>query len=166
MAKTLLISTNSLKTYSNISGSMDSDKYVQYIAIAQDIHLQGVLGTDLLEKLQSDIAGSTLTGNYQTLVDEWVTPALIHWALVEALPMMTVTVDNGGAFRFTPENGTPLLKEEVDSLVAQERDFAVYYEKRLIDYLCNNSNLFPEYNTNSDEDVNPRTDSNFCNWVL
>lgn len=107
-----------------------------------------------------------MTGNYQTLVDEWVTPALIHWALVEALPMMTVTVDNGGAFRFTPENGTPLLKEEVDSLVAQERDFAVYYEKRLIDYLCNNSNLFPEYNTNSDEDVNPRTDSNFCNWVL
>jgi len=166
MAKTLLISSDDFKTYSNISGSMDSDKFIQYIAIAQDIHAQRVLGTDLLEKLQSDIAGSTLTGNYSTLVTEWVTPALIHWALMEALPMMTVTVDNGGAFRFAPENATALAKEEVDSLVKQEEAFATYYEKRLIDYLCNNTSLFPEYNTNTDEDVNPSSSSNFCNWVL
>lgn len=166
MAKTLLISSDDFKTYSNISGSMDSDKFIQYIAIAQDIHAQRVLGTDLLEKLQSDITGSTLTGNYSTLVTEWVTPALIHWALMEALPMMTVTVDNGGAFRFAPENATALAKEEVDSLVKQEEAFATYYEKRLIDYLCNNASLFPEYNTNTDEDVNPSSSSNFCNWVL
>jgi hypothetical protein len=166
MAKTLLIATAELKTYSNISGSMDSDKFIQYIAIAQDIHIQRILGTDLLEKLQSDVGASSLAGAYLTLVQDWVTPALIHWALVEALPMMTVTVDNGGAFRFAPENAQPLQKEEVDALVKQEEAFATYYEKRLIDYLCNNTSSFSEYTSNTDEDVDPRTSSNFCNWVL
>jgi hypothetical protein len=86
--------------------------------------------------------------------------------MVEYLPMGSVTVANGGAFRHTPENATPLDKSEVDSLVSQERDFAVYYSKRLIDYLCANNTLFPEYSSNTNEDVDPSTNTNFASWVL
>ena len=151
---------------SNLSGDVDSDKFIQYIAIAQDIHIQRLLGTDLLEKIQADIIAGTLTGNYQTLVEDWVKPALIHWALVEFLPMGSVTVSNGGVYRHEPENASALTKEEVDSLVSQERDFAVYYSNRLVDYLCNKSSLFPEYTSNTNEDVNPSSNNNFASWVL
>jgi hypothetical protein len=166
MAQTLLIKRDDLVTFTNMNGNIDTDKFIQYIAIAQDIHLQRVLGTDLLEALQTKVSGSTLSGNYLTLVTNWIKPALIHWAMVEFLPMQAVTVANGGIFRRDPENGTSLSSQEVDNLVNQERDFAVYYSNRLSDYLCNNMSLFPEYNSNTKEDISPSSDSNYCSWVL
>ena len=166
MPKALLITYDDLLRYSNMSGNVDSDKAIQYVAIAQDMHAQRLLGTDLLEKIQADIIANDLTGNYLSLVTNWVKPVLIHWAMVELLPMISVTIGNGGIYRHAPENANALTKEEVDGLVSQERDFAVYYSNRLVDYLCNNSNLFPEYNSNTNEDVSPSTDNNFCSWVL
>lgn len=166
MAKALLITNDDLLRYSNLSGNVDTDRIIQYTSISQDIHIQNLLGTDLLEKIQADIIAGTLSGNYLTLVNDWVKPALIHWTLVELLPMIAVNVSNGGIYRHSPENADPLTKEEVDSLVNQERDFAVYYSNRLYDYLCNNNSLFPEFSTNSNEDVNPSQSSNFCTWVL
>jgi hypothetical protein len=64
MAKALLIKTDDVLRFSNVSGNLDSDKFVQYIAIAQDMHIQRLLGTDLLEKIQADIIAGTLEGNY------------------------------------------------------------------------------------------------------
>jgi hypothetical protein len=164
--KALLITTDDMLRYSNLSGNVDTDKFIQYIGIAQDIHIQRLLGTDLLEKIQADIIASSLSGNYLTLVTNWVKPALIHWALVEFLPMAGITVGNGGIYRHEPENASALTKEDVDSLVNQEKDFAVYYSNRLVDYLCNNSSLFPEYTSNTNEDVNPSSDNNYASWVL
>lgn len=166
MAKALLITNDDLLRYSNLSGNVDTDRIIQYTSISQDIHIQNLLGTDLLEKIQADIVAGTLSGNYLSLVTNWVKPALIHWTLVELLPMVAVNVSNGGIYRHSPENAQALTKEEVDSLVSQERDFAVYYSNRLVDYLCNNNSLFPEYSTNSNEDVNPSTNNNFITWVL
>ena len=167
MAKALLITNKDLLTYTNLSGNIDRTKITQYIGIAQDIHIQSDLGTDLLEKIQADIIASNLTGNYLTLVRTWVKPALIHWSAVEMLPMLSVTVGNGGIFQHTPENGSPLPKEEVDSLASKEEEYAKFYSDRLRPYLCNNSELFPEYNTNTNEDINPsKDDLNSCNWVL
>jgi len=166
MAQALLITPEDVLRYSNLNGNVDSDKFVQYIAIAQDMHVQRLLGTDLLEKVQADIISGTLTGNYLSLVTDWVKPALIHWSLVEFLPMGSITIGNGGIYRHQPENATALDKRDVDSLVSQERDFAVYYSNRLVDYLCNNSTLFPEYSSNSNEDVSPSTENNWCGWVM
>ena len=166
MAKALLITDKDLLSHSSMSGNVDTDKYKQYVSIAQDIHIQRLLGTDLLEKIQADIIAGTLAGNYLGLVTNWIKPALIHWTMVELLPMLAVTVANGGIYRHAPENANALTNDEVDSLVDQERDFAVYYSNRLVGYLCNNSTLFPEYNTNTNEDVNPSTDNNFVTWVL
>ena len=54
------------------------------------MHLQRYLGTDLLEKLQADVVADTLSGNYLTLVQDWVKPALIHWTMVELIPMIAL----------------------------------------------------------------------------
>ena len=55
----------------------------------------------------------------------------------------------------------------VDYLVAKAREYANYYSTRLVDYLSFHNDLFPEYNTNTDEDISPDTGStNFKGWVL
>lgn len=166
MAKALLIQRDDLITFTAMNGNVDTDNFIQYVAIAQDMHLQRYLGTDLLEKLQNDIIADTLTGNYLNLVTEWIKPVLIHWAMYEIIPRLAVKINNGGIYRHEPENGSPLTEDELNAVRMREKDTAVYYTNRLIDYLCNNNDLFPEYNSNTNEDVDPSSTTNYCGWAL
>ena len=47
MAKALFIKRADLVKNTAISGNVDVDKYIQFIKLAQDIHVQNYLGTDL-----------------------------------------------------------------------------------------------------------------------
>ncbi len=52
-------------------------------------------------------------------------------------------------------------------LIEKQRQLAVYYTERFIDYMSFNSALFPEYNTNSNGDVYPSSDSTtYTGWFL
>ena len=53
MAKALLISRQDAIRFTNMNGNIDTDKFIQYVSIAQDIHIQSMLGTKLLEKTTS-----------------------------------------------------------------------------------------------------------------
>ena len=63
MAEVLLITTTDIKRNSVVSGSVDVDKFIQYLKIAQDIHIQQYLGTDLLVAIQGKIQDGTITND-------------------------------------------------------------------------------------------------------
>ena len=54
---TLLISADTLKRNTTISQSVDEDLIHPVILIAQDRYILPVLGTDLFEKLKTEISG-------------------------------------------------------------------------------------------------------------
>lgn len=162
----LLITRQDLVKFTATNGNVDTDNFIQWIKVAQDIHLQNYLGTQLLTKLKNDIIASTLAGNYQTLVETYCKPMLIHWAMVEYLPFATYTIANKGIFKHTSENANSIEKGELDLLIDKQRQIAQNYTERMIDYLCFNSNLFPEYNQNSNGDMYPDTNNYNIGWVL
>jgi hypothetical protein len=55
MAEALLITRQDVVKFTAMNGNVDTDNFIQYVKIAQDIHIQNYLGTDLLEKLKSEI---------------------------------------------------------------------------------------------------------------
>ena len=122
----------------------------------------------LKNKISNDILAdpSTLTGAYLTLVNTYLQPMLIHFAMTDYLPFAAYQVKNGGVFKHISENAESVSKNEVDYLVGKERKFAEYYTRRMIDYVTYNISSFPEYNTNNNEDVTPSKDSLFNGWVL
>ena len=166
MATALFISRTDLVKNSIIDGNTDTDKFIQFIKIAQEIEVQNYLGTDLYNKISADIIAGTLTGDYLNLVNDYVQPMLIWWAQVSYLPYAAYQIKNGGVFKHTSENSESVSKSEVDYLVGKARDTAEYYTRRFIDYMSFNDNLFPEYRSNSDSDVYPSNDSLFNGWVL
>ena len=169
MATALFIKPIDIKRNTIIDGSVDVDKFIQFIKIAQQIHVRNYLGTDLYNKISNDIlgtGGATVTGNYLTLVNTYIQPMLIHYAMVDYLPFAAYQVKNGGVFKHSSENSETVSKTEVDYLVNKEREFAEYYTRRFIDYMANNQSLFPEYSTNSNEDISPDKDATFNGWVL
>ena len=106
MAEVLLIERADLVKFTVVDGNVDTDRFIQFIKIAQDIHIQSYLGTDLLNKLKADIEVGTLSGNYLSLLENFVKPMLIHWAMVEYLPFAAYTVANKGVYKHTSENSS------------------------------------------------------------
>ena len=167
MAQALFINRKDLVKFTAMNGNVDTDSFIQYVKIAQDIHVQNYIGTDLYNKIQADIIGSSLTGDYLSLVTDYIKPMLIHWAMVEYLPFAAYTVSNKGVYKHSSENSENVSKDEVDFLIEKERNTAQYYTEGFISYMTfNASTKFPEYYTNSNEDVYPDKDANFEGWVL
>ena len=166
MAEALLISRNDIVKFTALNGNIDTDSFIQWIKVAQDIHIQNYLGTNLLEKIKTDIINNTLANPYLSLLTTYVKPMLIHWAMVEYLPFSAYTIANKGVFKHTSENATSVEKNEVDFLVEKERMIAQNYTERFINYINFNNSLFPEYSTNSNADMFPSTQNNFTGWYI
>ena len=136
MATALFISRTDLVKNSVIDGNTDTDSFIQFIKIAQEIHIQNYLGTKLYDKISADIIADTLTGDYLELVNSYIQPMLIHYAMVDFLPFAAYQVKSGGIFKHTSENAETVSKDEVDYLVQKEREFAEYYTRRFVDFIC------------------------------
>ena len=166
MAEALLITKQDLVKFTALNGNLDPDKFIQFIKIAQDIHIQRILGTKLLNKIKTDISGDDLVDPYLSLLTNYIKPMLIHWAMVEYLPYAAYTVSNGGVYKHSSENSETVVKEEVDFLVEKERNTAESYTQRFLDQICYRQSEFPEYNQNSNGDVYPDSDNFTTGWVL
>ena len=166
MAQALFVSRDEIVKFTALNGNIDVDNFVQWVKVAQDIHIQNYLGTKLFKKINDDIVAGTLAGNYLSLTNVYVKPMLVHWAMVEFLPFAAYTIANKGVYKHNSENSDTVSKEEVDFLVEKERSIAENYTRRFIDYMSFNNSLFPEYNTNSNADVYPDKQSDFAGWQL
>lgn len=170
MAYALLISTEDVKKFTIVNGNLDADDFIEYIKISQDITIQNYLGSKLYQKLQTLILNNDINQagfvDYKNLLNTYVKPMLIHWAMVYYLPFAAYTLSNKGLFKHNSENATNVDKAEVDFLVEKERDIAESYTQRFIDFMCYNMNTYPEYNNNNNEDVNPDTNNFYGGWQI
>jgi len=166
MATVLFIKRSDIVKNSILDGNVDTDKFIYFIKIAQQMHIQNYLGTKLYDKITSDIASDSLSGDYLTLVQDHLQNMLIHYAMVDYLPFASYELKNGGLIKHTSENSQNATKEEVDFLVQKHRNFADFYTRRFVDYMSFNNNLFPEYNSNVNDDMYPDKDANWVGWVL
>ena len=167
MATTLFITPTDLKANTIINGNVDIDLFIQFIKIAQQMHVQNYVGTKLYDAIGLKIANTTLTGDYLALVIDYIQPMLIHFAMVDYLPFANYQIRNGGVFKHRSENSESTTKEELDILVQKHRTFADFYAKRFVDYMSiNAAGMFPEYWTNSNSDMFPDQKPNPSGWVL
>lgn len=167
MATALFITRKDLVKNTAISGSVDTDKFIQFIKLAQEIHVRNYLGTELYNKISSDIESQSLSGDYLALKNDYIVPMLIHFAMAEYLPFAAYTISNSGIHKHQSENSTNAEKREIDQLVAKERDYAEYYANKFIDYMgYNASGKFPEYFSNNNDDIYPDKDTLYSSWVL
>jgi hypothetical protein len=103
MAIALFIKREDIVRNTILDGNLDFDKYVQFVKIAQEIHIRNYLGSKLYDRISNDIIAGTLTGDYLELVNDFIQPMLIHFAMVDYLPFAAYSVKNGGIFKHSSE---------------------------------------------------------------
>lgn len=169
--KILFIGVKDVKERSIIDGSVDPDKVIQFIEMAQDKHIQNYLGTALYEALMAMIDDGSIqdaaNSNYKQLLIKHIKPMLVWYTQTDYLPFSAFTVSNGGVYKHSSENSETISEDELNYLIAKCKENATFYTDRFIDYICDNSSLFPEYNTNQRDGMYPDKDANYgTGWVI
>jgi len=153
--KAYFVTAEYIKETVSINENADDNKLLKLLLTCQNIYIEPILGTDLFDAIVSKIIAGTLTGNYKTLVNDKIAPCLAYFVFYEFIVENSYSVARGGVFKNTASNSQTANTDELTFLSQRQLDRAEHYMERLSDYLCNNSELFPEYSSNSDDDIRP-----------
>jgi len=153
MANKLLISENKLKAFTNVNKNVDIDTIRAEIGIAQDIHLQNLLGTLFYDHLLNQVSatGNTFNAQELTLVNDYIADYLIQTAYYEMIPHLHVRTMNRGLVVGDMESARGVDMETMKYLRTIQKQRADFYMMRLQDYLITGrgQNKFPQYNSQS-----------------
>ena len=160
MATALFITEEKLKSYTGIDENVDPTDLYPFVLMAQDFYIQQTCGTKLYNKLKELVTdkvvnGTPLPADYETLLDDYIQPTVLHYTYYQALPSLKYKTTNKGILSGTSEVAAGISLEELQYLRNSIFDNAKFYNERLRDYLRDYSNLYPEYTTYTYKDGMP-----------
>lgn len=147
MTSVFLISEQTLKADSLINDNTGSEFLQPAIELAQDIHLQELIGTKLLNKVCSLVEDDSITANtaYKTLLDAYITPYL-EWMVTSLIQLpIAFKTRNLGVVQTNDDRVNNLGLKDVQVLEQYYSNKAAFYATRMSKFLKANSNVYPEY---------------------
>ena len=147
MTDVFIISEENLRQFTDINNNVDSKLLKNAVREAQDIEIQRILGTKLYNKILADIKAGTLSGNYQTLVLDWVQNALLYFSYYYSLEDIYLRPRNNGLLSPTGgENSEKVDGTWYNRKRESAKNKAQFYAERLTNYLIQKQGNFPELN--------------------
>lgn len=158
--KVLLIGAGEVKNVTIINSNV-GDEYIGYaIRDTQNVDLQGIIGTSLLEKIKelvyNKIKGiendidDDLNIAYNDLLEEFIKPYLIHQSVVNILIPIAYKMRNMGVVKTSDSNISNADMDEIKYLMQYYDNQASFFETRLSKYLCTHKDAFPELEMNDE----------------
>lgn len=144
----LLADSDYIKAYTFLNGSIGEDYLRVAMYTAQEKWIRPYLGDSLYKAIQDRIVAGTVTGNYATLLNDYVKLPFAWFSVLEYLPNALVKIDNSGLVQRTSDDTAPASMSDLSLLTSQSRDNGEFLRQKMVDYLCANSNLFPEFTDN------------------
>ena len=150
MTSTFILSEAKFRQFTDVNDSLDTALIKNAIREAQDIHLQRIIGTKLYQSILSKIDTSSLTGDYETLVNDYIQDFLLYAAYYETLEAIYIRPRNNGLL--TPTGGENSI--EVDRSLFNVKRQSVenkqeFYAEKLSQYISENESTFPELSENN-----------------
>ena len=146
MNKAKFITFEYLVKWTIMDENVDANLVEPFILQAQDINIQTIIGNTLYVKLMNDIMTTgTSTGQYLTLLIDYIQPAQAQWAVYHALPWLNYKLTNKSISEKNSAESTPTSLETTQYLRNTVRDNAEFLSTRIREYIVNNQSAFPEY---------------------
>lgn len=144
--KAQFIECDYIKRYSNIDNNVDDDRLVPIIFSVQDMYLQQALGSSFYKDLMTKINNETLNSDEVILVKDYIRPMLLNYIGYEAVAELNYKITNKAVSQESSEFSNASDLDTIKYLRSNYRNKADFYNKRLVKYLCDYSNLFEKYN--------------------
>ena len=150
MTNILLISEDTLKTYSHLNDNIWAKSLTPAIITAQDIYLQKFLGSCLYKKVLELVENGGIRNEnyamYKELLDSYITNFLIYQTLANLIPEISTKITNMGLVTSSDEHVQNVTQGERDLVMGQYQKYADAYCKMMQDFLKENRDSFPELN--------------------
>lgn len=125
-----------------------------FIVQAMDFQCQTLLGSDLYKRLMDGVAANDLSAD-ELFLAKLIRPALGYYVMWNALPFLNWKATPKAVMQGTSDTATPAGISEINYLKGYFKSNAEFYSQRVKDYLCANPGLFPQYNSNTFDDMFP-----------
>ena len=142
MTNILLISEDRIKTESALNDNVWGKFLLPAIREAQDINLSQIMGENLLDEIYTRVTANTVTGDYKTLLEDYIQPYLLYQVQANIIPTLNVKLANIGTVLTGDEHVEKLSKADVDNLMQNIQYKADWYCRRLQEYLLGNVDTF------------------------
>ena len=157
----MLVSPKKVKESGSLNLNVDEGAIGAAIRTAQGVYLQDVVGADLIEALQEKVynkiqgeSANTIDSEenvaYKTLLDEYVTPALISKTVIEVAIRISLKIRNMGVVQNSDMNVNSATLDDIKYLQNYEETMWNHYLNRLAEFLCANKDAIPESTFNCD----------------
>jgi len=150
-----LVSPTRVKRDTAFQSTVDESVIRPFIQIAQDRHIWPVLGSKLYDFLKEEIVADRISGQYETLLNDYIQPALVQFVFTECAYVLRLRFSNNSIGIAASEVGQSASIQDIKLVKEQAESIAMFYRERLIDYLQNNQSLFPQYHANTGSDLSP-----------
>lgn len=150
MARTIFVSEDYIKSNTVIDDNVNAKTLLSIAYDAQEFYIEPLLGTRLYNKLKSDVEANSVTGDYLTLLNDYVVPTLVKWVEVEEVVMNHYRLRNKGTMIKSSENSQPASFRDLEFRLERASQKADQYGIKMVDYLQCNTDLFPEYCENDE----------------
>lgn len=145
-----IVSVEQLKLLTSISDTMDVTLLQPHLLISQQMNVEPILGTALYDDIINRWDNNTLTGNTQTLYEEYIVPAIAYGAWASSVPFLAYKTQRSGIQTQTSPDNTAVTSEELSLYMARVDNMKTYYCNRLNDYLIkDNGEIFPLFRVNN-----------------
>ena len=150
-----LISEETLKSETILNDHVGCEFIGPAIETSQEIYLQQLIGTSLLQDLYNKVENGTLNEYDKELLDDYITPYLKFKVLSEITIPITFKYRNSGVVMTNNEYVYNSGMKDAQQLASYYDQRANFFAIRLGDWLCVNSVKFPAYHNSSSGDLNP-----------
>jgi hypothetical protein len=145
---TYIILPSVVKERMSIHDNVDDKLIYPEILAVQDMYILPLLGSNLFNKIITDITAGTLSGNYKALVDDYLVMCVCNYVMSELPEVLNYQFWNKGVSQKTVENSKEPSMSEMYSIVAKYKSRAENYAKMARAYIIQNAaQKFPEYLT-------------------
>jgi len=166
MADVLFITPYEITSTTIVGGNVDIDKYLPFVKETQLTTIQSLLGTQLYDKILSDVENDTLTGLYLTMFNDYIKPITKYQSVASYILESPLTIGNGGLFTRTYQGVQSVDYKEVERISQIYSSKAQPYIMQFDKWIKLNVNNIPEYKINQDE-VNAQSNINLNNgWYF
>lgn len=152
---TMLISPKKVKESGELNLNVDEGAIGASIRTAQNVYLVDVIGTELVEALQEKVynkiqgaSANTIDSEenvaYKTLLDEYVTPALISKTVVDIALRLSYKVRNMGVVKNSDTNVNYSTLDDIKYVQSYQETMWNHYLNRMVEFLCANKAAIPE----------------------
>jgi hypothetical protein len=146
--RTLFISQQDFKDRVDLSENVLSKYIIPSIALVQDRYIKKILCPEFYDELIEQVADDDLTDDNETLVNDYIKPAMVYRAYARYISNANIFSTPSGFRKYSEENSEAATTADLAGTIAQAESDAQFYENELREFLENNEDDYPTFRDN------------------